>query len=510
MKDKRIIGLAKEDVSPENPNGSEKRVALLPEQVQEIIKKEGEKILFRVEKGAGNGMGYQDWQYKEAGAEIVDADTLYKESDIVVKFKGPANERISQMKEDAVLLAMLHFGSMPFRKVLLSAAKVDGVSMEHICQAPEQVRDEFAVGYGAFLDCFEKNGTDGKATWVFLGCEDEMEGAIRAASREKTDRVLVMPETASLQDVQNALPAETADNDVHIVYKSELDPALKTGYATHDINAADKEQARKAYGEACPPKAHGARLIENLAMTGEGGAELVKQKLKKQKKELKDASIVVLGSGNVSMGAVSHILKNGGHVTLLGRCHTKKEHIGPFLENADAIINGADLVAKTKADYLITKDQVRNGTIRDGAILCDLISGTRENRSPVQPAKSFTTPAHPSFVKKVGRPLTHVSLLDDFLASVGIIKERCVTVSSVWGLPLVAQNGAQRSAETYSEQIKEILIGDKIRLIDGIQDPVQEELKQALYQGSKEAAPEKTSRFTDKLQEFSSEKCRMM
>jgi len=101
-----IIGVPKEIMAEEG------RVALLPQQVEELSKRGYEVV---VESGAGIGSFIEDRAYLEAGAEIVsDVRELYGKAEVVLKVKEPLlNEKIgkheiSMMREGAVLMTFLH------------------------------------------------------------------------------------------------------------------------------------------------------------------------------------------------------------------------------------------------------------------------------------------------------------------------------------------------------------------------------------------------------------------
>ena len=101
-----IIGIPKEIMAEEG------RVALLPQQVEELSKRGYEVV---VESGAGIGSFIEDRAYLEAGAEIVsDVRELYGKAEVVLKVKEPLlNEKIgkheiSMMREGAVLMTFLH------------------------------------------------------------------------------------------------------------------------------------------------------------------------------------------------------------------------------------------------------------------------------------------------------------------------------------------------------------------------------------------------------------------
>lgn len=101
-----IIGVPKEIMAEEG------RVALLPQQVEDLSKR-GFKVV--VESGAGVGSFIEDSAYLEAGAEIVsDVRELYKKAEAVLKVKEPMlNEKIgeheiSMMREGTVLVTFIH------------------------------------------------------------------------------------------------------------------------------------------------------------------------------------------------------------------------------------------------------------------------------------------------------------------------------------------------------------------------------------------------------------------
>jgi len=101
-----IVGVPKEIMAEEG------RVALLPQQVEELSKR-GYKVV--VESGAGTGSFVEDSAYLEAGAEIVsDVRELYKKAEVILKVKEPMlNEKISEheismMREGTVLATFIH------------------------------------------------------------------------------------------------------------------------------------------------------------------------------------------------------------------------------------------------------------------------------------------------------------------------------------------------------------------------------------------------------------------
>ena len=91
---------------PAEIRGGETRVAATPETVKKFTAKEQHVVL--VQSGAGAGASIPDEAYQEAGATIVaDAASLYAQSQIILKVRGPEADELALMKKDVVLLGLL-------------------------------------------------------------------------------------------------------------------------------------------------------------------------------------------------------------------------------------------------------------------------------------------------------------------------------------------------------------------------------------------------------------------
>lgn len=98
-----IIGVPKEIKTHEN------RVALLPGGVTKM-KRSGHEVL--IEKGAGQGSGFPDEKYTEAGAKIVDdVEKLWDQSDMIMKVKEPIEVEYDRMKEGQIIFTYFHFAA---------------------------------------------------------------------------------------------------------------------------------------------------------------------------------------------------------------------------------------------------------------------------------------------------------------------------------------------------------------------------------------------------------------
>src|SRR4029453_2892981 len=84
------IGVPKEIKTNEN------RIALVPAGAEALVAA-GHQVM--VEKGAGEGSGFEDARYTAAGAKIgADADAVWAASDMIMKVKEPITPEWKRMK----------------------------------------------------------------------------------------------------------------------------------------------------------------------------------------------------------------------------------------------------------------------------------------------------------------------------------------------------------------------------------------------------------------------------
>jgi len=96
-----IIGIPKEIKIGEN------RVGATPAGVK-VLKKAGHEVL--VEKGAGEGSGFLNEEYKKSGAEIVSALDAWR-ADLVLKIKEPIKQEYQFFREGLLLFTYLHLAN---------------------------------------------------------------------------------------------------------------------------------------------------------------------------------------------------------------------------------------------------------------------------------------------------------------------------------------------------------------------------------------------------------------
>lgn len=98
-----IIGVPKEIKNNEN------RVALTPGGVAEF-KRFGHQVF--VQKDAGEGSGFSDESYIQAGASILpDIESVYAKAEMIIKVKEPIASEYSLVKPDQLVFTYFHFAS---------------------------------------------------------------------------------------------------------------------------------------------------------------------------------------------------------------------------------------------------------------------------------------------------------------------------------------------------------------------------------------------------------------
>jgi alanine dehydrogenase len=119
-----IVGLPKEI------KDNEYRVGLTPAGVR-ALGEAGHRVI--VERGAGEGSGFEDSLYETAGAEIIEsADDVWAEAEMIVKVKEPIEPEYPRMKEGLLLFTYLHLAPDPKQTQALLKSKVTGIAYETI------------------------------------------------------------------------------------------------------------------------------------------------------------------------------------------------------------------------------------------------------------------------------------------------------------------------------------------------------------------------------------------
>ena len=183
------IGVPRETAEGEN------RVALVPESVKSLLKREGVEIV--VESGAGDVAGHPDSQYTEAGATVGShADVLA--TDLILHVSPLGTAEIGELRQGQYLISHLSPLTDAESNQALASAGVTALAMELIprttrAQAMDALSSQAtAAGYAATLIAARESGS-------FWGMLTTAAGTIRPA------RVLVLGAgVAGLQAIATA------------------------------------------------------------------------------------------------------------------------------------------------------------------------------------------------------------------------------------------------------------------------------------------------------------------
>lgn len=119
-----IIGIPKEI------KNHEYRVGMTPAGVKEFVGR-GHKVF--VETEAGSGIGFDDADYKAAGAEIrKTAAEVWNDSNMVIKVKEPLKEEFGFLREDLILYTYLHLAAEPALTKALIESKCTAIAYETV------------------------------------------------------------------------------------------------------------------------------------------------------------------------------------------------------------------------------------------------------------------------------------------------------------------------------------------------------------------------------------------
>ena len=119
-----VIGIPKEIKNNEN------RVSMTPAGVYSLVN-EGHTVI--VQTSAGEGSGFADGEYTEAGAKIVDsANVVWESADMIVKVKEPIKSEYCYFKKGLILFTYLHLAPNQSLTKELIENEVVGIAYETV------------------------------------------------------------------------------------------------------------------------------------------------------------------------------------------------------------------------------------------------------------------------------------------------------------------------------------------------------------------------------------------
>ncbi len=122
---------------PRETHPGENRVPITPEVAKKLARMGAELI---IESGMGNGAGYSDEEYTEAGASVsTDRNSLLSTADMLLRLRKPAIEEIGQMKRGCIHVSYLD----PFNEHgLVNAFKDAGITAISMEMIPRTTRSQ--------------------------------------------------------------------------------------------------------------------------------------------------------------------------------------------------------------------------------------------------------------------------------------------------------------------------------------------------------------------------------
>ena len=115
---------------PKEIKDMEGRVSMQPDGVAELVH-HGHEVL--VQTGAGEGSGFSDEEYDEAGARLVDGpDEVFEAADLIVKVKEPVPEEYDRFREGQQLFTYLHLAADKGLTEFLMERRINSIAYETV------------------------------------------------------------------------------------------------------------------------------------------------------------------------------------------------------------------------------------------------------------------------------------------------------------------------------------------------------------------------------------------
>jgi len=115
---------------PKEIKDMEGRVSMQPDGVVELVH-HGHEVL--VQAGAGEGSGFSDQEYEEAGARLVEGpEEVFEAANLIVKVKEPVPEEYDRFREGQQLFTYLHLAADKELTEFLMERKINSIAYETV------------------------------------------------------------------------------------------------------------------------------------------------------------------------------------------------------------------------------------------------------------------------------------------------------------------------------------------------------------------------------------------
>jgi len=228
---------------PAETRAGETRVAATPETVKKLTASGHHTVL--IQSGAGAGASLPDDQFAAAGAKIVSsAADIYRQADIVLKVRAPADGELAQMRAGQILIGLLN----PHDRQGAQALAAQGVTAFAMELLPR-------ISRAQTMDVLSSQANIGGYKAVMLAAnayQRLMPMLMTAAGTVKAARVVVMGVgVAGLQAIATAkrLGAVVEATDVRPETKEQVE-SLGAKFIEVPLTDAEKELAKGQGGYA--------------------------------------------------------------------------------------------------------------------------------------------------------------------------------------------------------------------------------------------------------------------
>ena len=118
---------------PKEIKNHEYRIGLTPAGVGELVH-DGHRVL--VQRDGGEPIGFDDAQYRDAGAEIIaDAEAIFAEAEMIIKVKEPQAAECRMLRPGQLLFTYLHLAPDPEQAKALLASGATCIAYETVTSA---------------------------------------------------------------------------------------------------------------------------------------------------------------------------------------------------------------------------------------------------------------------------------------------------------------------------------------------------------------------------------------
>ena len=294
-------------------------MALVPADVKKLID-HGCDVY--VERGAGERVEFPDQEYEKVGAKLQSNSDIYKDKDLVIKFKGPSMAAVSLMNPGTSLFCMAHFHSFPERAKKLEENKINVIAMENILESPKVIPDADILSKVAMKSLLLPYENDGKLSDLdvrIIGFDRRIWGALQRTGNRNTKTLSVI-QVDIRQDELTALGPNSIyfyDSKTFNDPNSILPYLLEKKCVLFDLEKFEETegpQKIEEYRKDHPPLEFGRRRIQCLHETGQAGARYGFHLLREEsikKKSIADTYLSIAqlelttGAFNESWGHIS-------------------------------------------------------------------------------------------------------------------------------------------------------------------------------------------------------------